>query len=310
MKFYRTAAIALALCMLFSLAACNAGGNGGTSTTAAGDVSSNSPEASKAPDTTKAPEVTDKPETKAPETTKKVETTVPETDPPLAADTIPDAEMTILRLAMPQTLPDGSTFSILTRLMCCDDEAEYSISGNSSGSTKFVDEAGGAVYGKAVCFAGKADSKDSRGEISISPNYIRDVSGAKGILFYVDFSNVKKSDNPEAKMCASVTINTNNIRAQGPDKATGSAVSYYYADGVWTQTTNINSCRQEIPDNFKGCMYIPATSYYQTYDGQYWDSATGCFNDFVFVENMRCYTDGYTYDASSTIIFDEITFIK
>lgn len=311
MKFYRIAVAALALLMLFSFTACQNNGDG--TGTKAPDGSTGAP-STKAPDATTAPESTKTPGTDAPTTTAPATTTAevttsePETDAPLAVDTIPEAEMTVLRLAMPQSLPDGSNFDILTRMMCCDIESDYVIKGNSAGSTSFVGEADGAVYGKAIRFAGKADSKESRGEITIQPATVRDVAGSKGILFYVDASNLIPAEGKE--MCVSVTINTNTIRSQGPDKATGSAVAWYYSDGIWTQTTNINACRLQIPQNFKGWLYVPATTFTQTTDGEFWDPATGCFNDNFFIDNMRCYTDGYTYSADSYIIFDEITFIK
>lgn len=307
MKFYRIAAVLLALLMLFSFTACQ-NNDGGSGTQAPGSTAA---PGTKAPDT-KAPD-TKAPDTKPADTTPAATTeapvpTEPETEAPLAVDTISDAEMTILRLAMPQTLPDGSNFDILTRLMCCDKEEDYLIKGNSAGSTKFVSEADGAIYGNAIRFAAKADSKDSRAEITVQPATVRDVAGAKGILFYVDFSNVAIKEG--TKMSASVTINTNDIRSQGPDKTEGSGTGYYYLDGVWTETHNIKSCRMEIPDNFKGWVYVPATSFTQSSDGLYWDSATGCFNDNFFVDNMRCYTDGYVYSADNWIIFDEITFVK
>lgn len=305
MKFCRIASIILAILMLFSFTACQKENNGdGTkapegSSAAPANTTAGKPESSKAP-----AESTAKPT----DTTKKNdETTTPETDPPLAVDSISESEMSILRMAMPQKLPDNSDFSILTRMMCGDNPDDYQVSGNSSGSLKYVDETEGAVYGKAFRFAGKADAKDSRGEIQINPNYVNMVPGARGILFYVDFSHIKPAE--DKKMCASVTINVNKIRSKGADGQDGSAIAWYYQDGTWTQTTNINACRLEIPNNFKGWIYVPATSFTQS-DGEYWDPTTERFNDKFFVENMRCYTDGYTYDADSYVIFDEITFIK
>ena len=305
MKFCRIASVILAILMLFSFTACRKenGGDGTKapegSSAAPANTTAGKPESSKAP-----AESTAKPDN----TTKKNdETTTPETDPPLAVDTISESEMTILRMAMPQKLPDNSDFSILTRMMCGDNAEDYQVGGNSKGSLKYVDETEGAVYGKAFRFAGKADEKDSRGEIQINPQNVNMVTGARGILFYVDFSHIKPAEGK--KMCASVTINVNSIRSKGSDGQNGSAIAWYYQDGTWTQTTNINACRLEIPDNFKGWIYVPATSFTQT-DGEYWDTATERFNDKFFVENMRCYTDGYTYDADSYVIFDEITFIK
>lgn len=305
----RILALATAMLMLLALVACEAGGNGDVTTAAPDgtkDPAVNSTAAD--PGTTKAPEATQSPETtKEPANTEPATTAAPETEAPLAVDSISKSEMDILRLAMPINLPDGSDFEILTRLMCMDNDADYTVGGNSKGSTKFVGEAEGAVYGKAICFAGKADSQDSRGEIEISPAEVKCVEGARGILFYVDFSHLTPEEGKE--MCASVTINTNSVRSRGTGD-NGTAVAWYFLDGIWTQTTNINACRLQIPQGFAGWIYVPATSFTQSSDGLYWNSATGTFTDTVYVDNMRCYTDGYKYSADSYVIFDELTFIK
>lgn len=316
MKFTRIAAIMLALIMLLALVACDSEKEP-QETTATPAESSSVPEESgdesvtEAPENTKSPETTASPETQAPET-KAPETTAEITEAPPKGDTISADDMTVLRLAMPAQLPDNSDFSILTRLMCCDNEDDYIVSGNSATGTKYVDEQNGAIFGKAIAFPAKDmknTDQDKRGEITLTPaNDVVSVAGAKGILFYVDMSAVTTQEN--GQLCASVTINTNDIRSRGPENANNSAVAYYYLDGLWVQTTNINVCRLALPDAFKGWIYVPATSFYQDYDGRYWDSATGCFNDFFFISNMRCYTDGYVYNSEQFIIFDEITFVK
>lgn len=305
----RIFALVTVIILLISMAACT--GTGGDDSkpqetsnlpSPADTTVAPTPETEKIPVTEKTPETT-----KAPEKTDPIVTTEPETEPPLAVDNISTSEMDILRLAMPMSLPDGSNFEILTRLMCFDNEDDYTVGGNSKGSVKFVGESDGAVYGKAIRFAGKADSKDSRGEIQVSPATVKCVEGARGILFYVDFSHIKVKEG--AEMCASVTINTNSVRSKGTGD-NGTAVAWYFLDGMWVETTNINACRLQIPQNFAGWVYVPASSFTQTADGLYWDSATNTFTDTVFVDNMRCYTDGYVYDADSYVIFDEITFIK
>ena len=96
------------------------------------------------------------------------------------------------------------------------------------------------------------------------------------------------------------------IRIDFPGNGDSTAVAYYF-DGVnWVQTTNVNACRQQIPENFKGWLYIPSTTFYGS------DEKAGLGETFgdIFVENMRCYTDGYTYSADNYIIFDEIVFVK
>ncbi len=310
MKFQkRIFSLVAVMFLILSIVACdNVGGDDSKLPETSNVLASTDTTAPTVPDTSKTAETTKSPETtQIPAKTEPVTTAEPETEPPLAVDNISTSEMDILRLAMPLSLPDGSNFEILTRLMCFDNEDDYTISGNSKGSARFVGESEGAVYGKAISFAGKADSKDSRGEIQISPATVKCVEGARGILFYVDFSHLKVKEG--AEMCASVTINTNSVRSKGSGE-NGTAVAWYFLDGIWTETTNINACRLQIPQGFAGWVYVPASSFTQTSDGLYWDSATNTFTDTVFIDNMRCYTDGYDYSADSYVIFDEITFIK
>ncbi|MBR4034640.1 MAG: hypothetical protein IKJ04_07505, partial [Clostridia bacterium] len=166
----------------------------------------------------------------------------------------------------------------------------------------------GAVFGNAVRIKAINDKGDNRTEIQIIPYNDVNVSEAKGVMFYVDFSDVEPHSDPEKKMCTSVTLNTNDYRAKGPNGGNGdkSAIAYYYLAGSWVQTTNINACRQEIPQGFAGWVYIPASTYYSSPDKQ---GLGETFGDII-VMNMRCYTDGYTYSATDYIIFDEIVFVK
>ncbi|MBQ2716531.1 MAG: hypothetical protein IJF21_07005 [Clostridia bacterium] len=303
----RIIALLLCLIMAVSAVACNSG---------------NTPaETTKAPET-QAP-ATDAPETQAPATDAPVETTeapaettmAPETT--VAVETAPSyefsslsaAEQAALKAVMPVSLPDYSSYEIVTRAMSFDAGAdEYVIGGNSKGSTKFVTEAEGAVFGQAVKLAAINDKGDNRTEIEVTPLADMDISTAKGIMFYVDFSNVLPHSDETKKMCTSVTINTNKYRAKGPNNGNGdgSAVGYYYMAGTWMQTSNINACRMEIPTNFAGWLYIPSTSFYGSDEGA---GLGETFGD-IFVMNMRCYTDGYTYSADNYIIFDEIVFVK
>ncbi len=302
----RIIALLLCLIMAVSAVACS-GGNTPAETTAA-------PTATDAPETD-AP-ATDAPETDAPETTEApVETTEvveateapAETAPAYEFSSLSAADQAALKAVMPVSLPDYSTYEIVTRAMSFDAGVdEYVVGGNSKGGTTFVTEAEGAVFGQAVKMAAISDKGDSRTEIEVTPLADMDISTAKGIMFYVDFSNVLPADGKQ--MCASVTINTNKYRAKGPNNGNGdgSAIGYYYMAGTWVQTSNINACRMEIPANFAGWLYIPSTSFYGS------DEAAGLGETFgdIFVMNMRCYTDGYTYSADNYIIFDEIVFIK
>ena len=110
----------------------------------------------------------------------------------------------------------------------------------------------------------------------------------------------------DAPLCASVTLNGNDYRANMADHG---SVGYYYKDGAWVETKNVNACRMEVPAGFCGWIYVPATSYCDSNKNPVVD-ANGKFND-IAVENMRCYTDGYVYTdaAENYIIFDEIIYV-
>ena len=317
MKFRSILAIALALLMAFAMVACNKDGNTPADTTPA------------ATDTTPAP-VVDETTPAAEETTPATEETTPaaeettvndvvqadttpaETSPvtplvPVDYEDLSDDEKRALKNVMPDKLPDGAAFEIVSRTMCFDRGAEeYFIEGNSAGGVTFVGTENGAIYGQAVRIVAQADAGGKRAEIQVSPFEDVITDGCKGILFYVDFSNVVPAADVETKMCASVTINVNDIRAQGPENTKGSGTGYYYTGSEWVKTTNITACRMEIPLNFQGWMYIPASSFYDKKAGA---GVGEVFGD-IFVNNMRCYTDGYTYSADNYIIFDEITFVK
>ena len=296
----RIIALVLSLMMVLAFVACN---EEPATTTEAPTTEAPAADATEAPagDATEAPadETTEAP---APETTEAAVVANPVEWNDLSA-----AEQAALLAVMPSFLPDLSSYEIVTRAMSFDrGEEDYFVQGNSAGSTTFVDVTGGAVYGQAVKMAAINDAGNNRAEIEILPFNDMDISTAKGVLFYVDFSNVLPAEGKE--MCTSVTINTNKYRAKGPNGGNGdsTAVAYYF-DGVnWVQTTNINACRQQIPANFKGWLYIPSTTFYGS------DEKAGLGETFgdIFVENMRCYTDGYTYSADSYIIFDEIVFVK
>ena len=307
----RIIAIVLCLIMVLSFVACDKGSEATTTEAPATDAPTAAPEATEAPaddtteapadETTAAPEATEAP---APETTEAAAA-----GPAVEWNDLSAAEQAALLAVMPSFLPDLSSYEIVTRAMCFDrGEEDYFIEGNSAGGASFVDVSGGAIYGKAVKIAAIADSGSGRAEIQILPFGDMDISTAKVVMFYVDFSNVASSGDATKPMCTSVTINTNKYRAKGPNGGNGdsSAVAYYF-DGInWVQTTNVNACRQQIPENFKGWVYIPSTTFYGS------DEKAGLGETFgdIFVENMRCYTDGYTYSADNYIIFDEIVFVK
>ncbi len=304
----RIIALALCLIMVLSMVACGDKTEGPAETTPTPSEPTNAPDVTTgAPDvTTEAPDVT----TEAPDVTTEAPDVTTEAAPaadPIEFNDLPADQQAALMSVMPAFLPDLSSYEIVTRAMSFDrGEEDYFIEGNSAGGTQYVDVTGGAVFGQAVKMAAIADSGSGRAEIQVLPLGDMDISTAKGVMFYVDFSNVLPAEGKE--MCASVTINTNSYRAKGPQGGNGdsTAVAYYYDGGAWVQTTNINACRQQIPQNFAGWLYIPSSTFYGSAEG----AALGeTFGD-IFVMNMRCYTDGYTYSADNYIIFDEIVFVK
>lgn len=299
--------IALMLCLIMVLAMIACGGETTPEvTTEDPSTPTNTPaETTKTPDeTTKAADET----TEAPEATTEEQTTeAPETTASIEFDNLVPSDQSALLSVMPSTLPDGAVYTIACRTMTFDRGADdYIISGNSSAGTSFVDVQGGAVFGQAIKM-NAIDNKNGnkRAEITVTPYGDINVAGARGVMFYVDFSNVQLSES--GKMCTSVTLNENDMRSNGPDNATGSGIAYYYDGATWTQTTNITSCRMQIPDNFKGWVYVPSSSFYDKLNA----TALGeTFSDDLLVLNMRCYTDGYVYSETDYIIFDEIVFVK
>ena len=316
MKFKALIALALVLVMVFAMTACDNGSN-----TPNGDTTTPKTENNTTPTpgtTTEKPNDTTTPKDNETTPAKSDDTTTPKAEDsstpapvvsvdPIEFDELSDADKAALKAVMPATLPGNTSYEIACRTFCFDNaDEDYLIAGNSKGSATYVGTDGGAIFGKAVKFAGKADSKDSRGEIEMQCFGDAPIVGCKGIMFYVDFSNVAPNPDKPNTVCASVTINTNDIRSMGPENAVGSAVAYYYENGAWVQSTNITSCRIKIPDNFAGWIYVPASSFYDKTSS----SAIGETFPDIFILSMRCYTDGYIYSADSYVIFDEITYVR
>ena len=179
----RIIAIVLCLMMVLSFVACDKGSD---ATTTEAPKGTNAPaDTTKAPeaDTTAAPadETTAAP---APETTAAPETTeAPVLADPIEFDQLSAAEQAALKACMPTSLPDLSSYEIVTRAMCFDrGEEDYFIEGNSAGSAQFVDVTGGAIFGKAIKVAAINDKGDNRAEIQVLPFGDMDISTAKGVI--------------------------------------------------------------------------------------------------------------------------------
>ena len=121
-----------------------------------------------------------------------------ETAPAYEWSSLSAAEQAALKAVMPVALPDFSSYEIVTRAMSFDSGIDdYVIAGNSKGSTTFVSEVEGAVYGQAVKMKACNDAGDNRAEIEVTPLGDMDISTAKGVMFYVDFSNIQMERVPD-----------------------------------------------------------------------------------------------------------------
>ena len=214
---------------------------------------------------------------------------------------------------LPALLPDGTPIETFVRPYCMDDEYDsdgylthYYTGGNSSGTVKIRTVEEGAAFGTAFSFAGYGKTPGGdRGEVKFFSYYEANVKGAKGILFYIDFTHVEPDSSKT--LSASVTLNSGSYRT---NKANNESVGYYYKDGLWTETHNVTVCRMALPESFAGWIYLPATSFQQTSDKTSVADAQGRFID-ISVESMYCFTDGYKYSAddSGYIIVDEIIYV-
>ena len=158
---------------------------------------------------------------------------------------------------LPDSLPDGAAFEIHTRFGL-DDSYYYSTLGSTQCSNITWDSTY-AIYGNALSFA-----------CNIKPDYVRAQCyvdlfdycvpvGARGIMWYVDFSRVDPDPNWEGP-CASISLNGNAYRSRQID-GVSEGVGYYYQNGEWVPTVSVNACRMQLPKSFVGWVYVPLTSY-------------------------------------------------
>ena len=315
--------IALLLCAVMLVAAI--GCDNGTSTPEASSTAAPAESAAPATDDTTAEAADDTTAAAADDTTEAVvDTTAEETEAgePVYGENefgkLEGEQLLALKDTYPALLPDNTVIEDVVRVFCLDetfdkdgDGNHYALAGNSAAASKYVDTTAGALYGLALNIGACGANNTSRAEVTVTPYDDVSVVGVKGIMFWVDFSHteIQTDTSKKYQYCASVTINTNDYRS---NKDSNGSVGYYYLDGAWYETKNINACRMELPNQFKGWVYVPATSYCKTSDKTAAiTDADGKFTDFDIVKNIRLYTDGYVYSDSADqyVIFDEITFI-
>lgn len=319
MKQYRFLSALLAAIMILALASC--GGEPASTTPAPGTTETPSGNEGTTAEITTAEATTE--EATTDEITTAEATTVETTEAAPVIEyglngygKLDGADLQALVDLMPALLPDGTPIETFSRPFCGDDELDsdgfpmnYYIQGKASPDTTIVGTDGGAIYGQAFRLPAHGESATDRAEIEVSffnldGNIENNVKGARGILFWVDFTHVDPAE--EKTVCASVTLNRNTYRCNA---ANNGSVGYYYKDGAWMETKNINACRMELCAGFAGWVYLPASSFVDSNKNPIADE-NGKFPD-IDVTNMRCYTDNYTYSTNEAnyIIFDEIIYV-
>ncbi len=205
---------------------------------------------------------------------------------------------------IPTVLPNGNAFDVK---LCVDfeDSSAYTLSGKSFEAKSFRWNASG-IRGKGIAI-GLADEKNDnrRAEVQVAPAQPIEIGGCSGILFWVDFSGTDVN-NEKNGVCASVSMNGNDYRTS---KNSNGSVGYFLLDGKWIETKNVNACRLELPHQYKGWVYVPASSYQDTRDMSEIVDQNGNFKE-LSAQSLRLYTDYYNMEKTAEIIFDEILFVK
>ena len=213
---------------------------------------------------------------------------------------------------LPASLPEGKTYEVGLRFGMESDE-EFMASAGNYGVHSFTTE--GAVYGNAIKFNSKMSASGSarRGELYMTPAESFSTEGLRGVLFYIDFSDVEVNTGDAAGICASVSMNVNGFRAKAVAGVEGSGVGYYLQNGEWVTTQSVKQCRMALPEGFKGWVYIPLTSYTVNgsadASGELFDPTTG-IGLMKWITNFRVYTDGYVYTDDHYVLVDEVLFVK
>ena len=209
------------------------------------------------------------------------------------------------RVLAPATLPSGMLYDVTARIGL-DAATDYAGFGSSAGKcTNISWSTTGAAYRGALSFACSMTANNggpNRAEGTLSLSSAVSPEGARGILFYVDFSRVDP-DTSRSGPVASVTINGNTYRSNY-----GTKLGYYYEGGAWVETVATNACRMQLPEGYAGWVYVPFTSYSGA--GTLYDAQSGIGLAGVEITTMNLYTDYYVYSDQKSITFDEIMLVK
>ena len=211
--------------------------------------------------------------------------------------------------AIPKNLPNNETYTILHREGLDSQDDYLDFSSGSGKSTNIQWPASGGAYGGYLTFACSMTANNgspNRAEGNLQVNAAFTVKDVKGVLFWVDFSQVDPNPDKPGPV-ASVTMNKNTYRSSVDANRPLSGIGYYLLDGEWIQTNAVNACRMQLTTGFKGWVYVPMTSY--TGAGTLYDEAAGRGIEGEWISNMNLYTDYYTYSDQKSIGFDEILFV-
>ena len=189
------------------------------------------------------------------------------------------------------------------------------------------------IFGNALSFAsgvyagasGAKTAKDPAtvtegtpvgGEVTVSPSNKFSMEGVTGVMWYVDFSNLTKSTAKTPNFCTAVPINLYKGTISTQFRTYKGGVYYYnYNTNQWVESSVASGGTDRIivPDNYKGWIYAPLSSYisqkdltitntvFDTYDS----NLTG-----ITINTVQLYSNGYEFDTSKNIIWDEILFVK
>lgn len=208
------------------------------------------------------------------------------------------------RTKLPPTLPGGKPLELHIRIGLDAEADMMNVNGNASnirfGSAR-------AKYGNALSFCNMPDNSGGflAPYVKLIPFNAFTPEGIGGVLWYIDFSQVEP-DPTKSGPCASIGINS-NYRSDGNSSTPGSAVGYYYKDGEWVLTTNVNLCRMQLPEGFAGWVYVPLSSYSGA--GLLYDASTGIGTSNAFITSLSIFVDHYKYSNDKPVTVDEILFV-
>ncbi len=136
-----------------------------------------------------------------------------------------------------------------------------------------------------------------------------------GIMWYVDNTGLTLKDGDTVSGTAVRAYPANTYawtrNTATPVLADFAIDAYYLKDGTWTlcDQSKMNGERLMVPENFKGWMYVPFSSYI-TVKGSKGVPEQGIYTPEAMYQIMLLSGPYQTADGCSSLIFDEITLVK